>query len=109
MIIVKALLCKMSQFILSDDILPNFYSSHLDALEFSLKGDGKEWLWCVDPIDGTTNFASGLPVRIYSIDLQSSPIYYSVKLFTKSYSFILALRCVHRCGVQGASCRRSGL
>jgi fructose-1,6-bisphosphatase/inositol monophosphatase family enzyme len=39
-----------------------------DALEFSLKGVGKEWLWCVDPIDGTTNFASGLPVSPHSID-----------------------------------------
>jgi Inositol monophosphatase family len=42
-----------------------------DALEFSLKGIGKEWLWCVDPIDGTTNFASGLPVSLYSIDFFS--------------------------------------
>ena len=42
-----------------------------DALEFSLKGDGKEWLWCVDPIDGTTNFASGLPV--------SSKLFYRVR------------------------------
>lgn len=25
------------------------------------------WLWCVDPIDGTTNFASGIPLNLPSI------------------------------------------
>eukprot|EP01041_Mallomonas_annulata_P009836 gene9835-20454_t len=37
------------------------HCASVDALEFSLAGEGKEWLWCVDPIDGTTNFASGMP------------------------------------------------
>lgn len=43
------------------------HCASIDALEFTLKGDGKEWLWCVDPIDGTTNFASGLPLCVVSI------------------------------------------
>jgi len=43
------------------------HCASVDALEFSLATEGKEWLWCVDPIDGTTNFASGLPLCVVSI------------------------------------------
>lgn len=43
------------------------HCASVDALEFTLNNEGKEWLWCVDPIDGTTNFASGLPLCVVSI------------------------------------------
>lgn len=32
--------------------------------------DDREWRWVVDPLDGTTNFASGLPVFSVSISLE---------------------------------------
>jgi myo-inositol-1(or 4)-monophosphatase len=39
------------------------------ALEEKLADDdvGGGWLWIVDPIDGTTNFASGIPINMPSI------------------------------------------
>lgn len=36
------------------------------ALGEALEG-GNEWVWVVDPIDGTTNFATGLPLSTVSI------------------------------------------
>lgn len=62
-----------------------------DALEFSLKGVGKEWLWCVDPIDGTTNFASGLPVSWYSINCFSKLIVSELMSFIQFCSCALCL------------------
>lgn len=43
------------------------HCASVNALELSLQQFGKDWLWCVDPIDGTTNFASGLPLCVVSI------------------------------------------
>lgn len=38
------------------------------ALSDALDGDGvAEWLWIVDPIDGTTNFVHGIPLSAVSI------------------------------------------
>jgi myo-inositol-1(or 4)-monophosphatase len=34
-----------------------------------LRGDGEEGLWCVDPLDGTSNFAAGLPFFSVSVAL----------------------------------------
>jgi len=34
--------------------------------------DGNEYLWVVDPLDGTTNFAHGLPIFSVSIGLQKN-------------------------------------
>ncbi|OQS06266.1 inositol monophosphatase [Thraustotheca clavata] len=34
--------------------------------------DGEEWLWIVDPIDGTTNFVHGRPASVVSIALAHS-------------------------------------
>ena len=28
---------------------------------------GAEWVWVVDPIDGTTNFVHGLPLSVVSV------------------------------------------
>jgi myo-inositol-1(or 4)-monophosphatase len=40
------------------------------AEESGLSGAGKEPLWMVDPLDGTTNFAHGMPIFGVSIALQ---------------------------------------
>ena len=37
------------------------------ALNSALRGGSDGWLWVVDPIDGTTNFASGLTLSAVSI------------------------------------------
>ncbi|CAM9635076.1 unnamed protein product [Ascophyllum nodosum] len=39
--------------------------SSIAALEEALKGS--DWLWIVDPIDGTTNFVHGMPLSVVSI------------------------------------------
>ena len=43
------------------------HCASVNALEVLLNEYGKDFLWCVDPIDGTTNFASGLPLCVVSI------------------------------------------
>ena len=43
------------------------HCASVNALEILLQEYGKDYLWCVDPIDGTTNFASGLPLCVVSI------------------------------------------
>jgi myo-inositol-1(or 4)-monophosphatase len=40
-----------------------------DAAHRQLWQDGDDGLWCVDPIDGTTNFVSGMPFFAMSIAL----------------------------------------
>lgn len=39
----------------------------ISALENKLTNPTSQWLWIVDPIDGTTNFASGIPLNMPSI------------------------------------------
>ncbi len=37
-----------------------------------VEGDpGSDWLWCIDPLDGTTNFAHGYPSFATSIGARS--------------------------------------
>jgi len=40
-----------------------------DAQQQEIWGDGKQELWCIDPIDGTTNFVHGLPYFAVSVAL----------------------------------------
>ena len=38
-----------------------------------VEGDpGSDWLWCIDPLDGTTNFAHGYPSFATSIGARGS-------------------------------------
>ena len=55
------------------DFIRKKYPSHSILAEESgeLKKDS-EYLWVVDPIDGTTNFAHGLPIFSVSIGLQKN-------------------------------------
>lgn len=62
-----------------------------DALEFSLKGVGKEWLWCVDPIDGTTNFASGLPVSGYSLNFLLKKLPELISIFSNAQLCVVSI------------------
>ncbi|HSQ41780.1 MAG TPA: inositol monophosphatase family protein, partial [Fibrobacteraceae bacterium] len=43
--------------------------------ESGIEGEGQEWIWIVDPIDGTVNFSRGMPMWGISIALmnQGSP------------------------------------
>ncbi|KAL3934953.1 MAG: hypothetical protein SGBAC_009430 [Bacillariaceae sp.] len=47
-----------------EEVEPGIQAS-MDALEAKLLES--DWLWIIDPIDGTTNFASGIPINIPSI------------------------------------------
>ena len=39
-----------------------------------VEGDpGSDWLWCIDPLDGTTNFAHGYPSFATSIGAWVTP------------------------------------
>ena len=48
-------------------ILAEESGEHKTSLASSQKGDGSEYLWVIDPLDGTSNFAHGLPIFSVSI------------------------------------------
>ncbi len=48
----------------------HFPSHGIIAEESGREHDEREWRWVVDPLDGTTNFAMGLPVFCVSIALE---------------------------------------
>lgn len=50
-------------------IQKNFPSHDFLAEEDGLKNTGSDWKWVIDPIDGTTNFAHGMPHFSTSIAL----------------------------------------
>lgn len=59
-------LTRKLQAILNVPVLGEEMSS---AEQKALWGDGKQDLWCIDPIDGTSNFVRGLPYFAVSIAL----------------------------------------
>ncbi|MEJ2617777.1 MAG: inositol monophosphatase family protein [Ignavibacteriaceae bacterium] len=55
------------------DFIKKKYPAHnILAEESGEKKSGSEYLWVVDPLDGTTNFAHGLPIFSVSIGLQKN-------------------------------------
>jgi myo-inositol-1(or 4)-monophosphatase len=52
-------------------IIPRHFPEHGILAEESgkLKGTDSEYLWAIDPLDGTTNYAHGYPVSVVSIGL----------------------------------------
>jgi myo-inositol-1(or 4)-monophosphatase len=47
------------------------HSYHAEESGFSEgKGEGKDWVWIIDPLDGTTNFIHGVPQYAISIAVQ---------------------------------------
>jgi myo-inositol-1(or 4)-monophosphatase len=69
---------RQCQQIIEDAVTSNFPSHHMLGEESVPAGAdasaraiqealSKEWLWVVDPIDGTTNFVQGIPCSVVSI------------------------------------------
>lgn len=62
--------------IILDEIMAVFPDHHIHSEESGDNGVVSEWLWMIDPLDGTNNFAIGLPVFSLSITLmyRSEPV-----------------------------------
>ncbi len=62
--------------IILDEILDVFPEHQIDSEESGNNGKTSDWLWMIDPLDGTNNFAIGLPVFSISITLmyRSEPV-----------------------------------
>jgi len=53
------------------NMIQAIYPDHdILAEESGARGDDSEYLWIIDPLDGTTNFAHGIPIFSVSIGLQ---------------------------------------
>jgi myo-inositol-1(or 4)-monophosphatase len=63
---------KASEKLITDFIKKKFPSHGVLAEEGSEINTSAEYLWVVDPLDGTTNFAHGLPIFSVSIGLQKN-------------------------------------
>lgn len=62
---------KASEKLITDFIKKKYPSHGILAEEGSIK-DGSEYTWIIDPLDGTTNFAHGLPIFSVSIGIQKN-------------------------------------
>ena len=63
---------KDSEKLITDFIVKKYPSHNILAEEGSSVNKGGEYTWVVDPIDGTTNFAHGLPIFSVSIGVQKN-------------------------------------
>lgn len=61
---------KKSEAMILDYIRQHFPSHGIISEESGRDHDEREWRWVIDPLDGTTNFAMGLPVFCVSIALE---------------------------------------
>ena len=61
---------KKSEQMIIEFIQKNYPTHAILAEESGLGGGEAEYLWVVDPLDGTTNFSQGLPIFAVSIALQ---------------------------------------
>lgn len=61
---------KESEAYILDYVHRNFPSHGIISEESGKDHEDREWRWVVDPLDGTTNFAMGLPVFCVSIALE---------------------------------------
>lgn len=55
--------------IILDEIARAFPDHRIRSEESGLSGGDSEWLWMVDPLDGTNNYAIGLPVFSHCVTL----------------------------------------
>lgn len=62
--------------IILDEIMNVFPEHQIDSEESGNNGKKSDWLWMIDPLDGTNNFAIGLPIFSISITLmyKSEPV-----------------------------------
>jgi myo-inositol-1(or 4)-monophosphatase len=65
---------KAAEKLIIDFVKKNFPSHGILAEESGKVKSGIEYLWVIDPLDGTTNFAHGLPVFSVSIALQKNSV-----------------------------------
>ena len=63
---------KASEKVITDFIKKKYPSHSILAEEGSGELKDSEYLWVIDPLDGTTNFAHGLPIFSVSIGLQKN-------------------------------------
>jgi myo-inositol-1(or 4)-monophosphatase len=63
---------KASEKLITDFIKKKYPSHGILAEEGSEANKSAEYLWVIDPLDGTTNFAHGLPIFSVSIGLQKN-------------------------------------
>jgi myo-inositol-1(or 4)-monophosphatase len=63
---------KASEILITDFIKKKYPTHGILAEEGSEANKSAEYLWVVDPLDGTTNFAHGLPIFSVSIGLQKN-------------------------------------
>jgi myo-inositol-1(or 4)-monophosphatase len=63
---------KAAEKIITDFVKKKYPSHGILAEESGQIKSGAEFLWIIDPLDGTTNFAHGLPVFSVSIGLQKN-------------------------------------
>ncbi len=63
---------KASEKVITDFIWKKYPSHSILAEEGSGEQQDSEYLWVIDPLDGTTNFAHGLPIFSVSIGLQKN-------------------------------------
>ena len=63
---------KASEKLITDFIKKTYPKHDILAEESGEMKSGSEYLWVVDPLDGTTNFAHGLPIFSVSIGLQKN-------------------------------------
>lgn len=61
---------KKSEKLITDFITQNYPSHSILAEESGKTNRNSEFTWVVDPLDGTTNFAHGLPIFAVSIGVQ---------------------------------------
>lgn len=61
---------KESEKLILSDIRKNFPDHGIISEESGADRENLDWRWIVDPLDGTTNFASGLPAFSVSIALE---------------------------------------
>lgn len=61
---------KESEKFILEYIRKHFPSHGIISEESGADHDDREWRWVIDPLDGTTNFSSGLPVFCASIALE---------------------------------------
>ena len=63
---------KKSEKIIIDFIKKEFPAHSVLAEESGMHDSASEYLWVIDPLDGTTNFAHGLPIFSVSIGVQKN-------------------------------------
>ena len=63
---------KASEKLITDFVKKNYPSHKILAEESGESGSNSDYLWVIDPLDGTTNFAHGIPIFSVSIGLQKN-------------------------------------